>query len=557
MEKRLSPSSALTALVLLVLFSGASAQAQTQVAMNSKGGARPAARPAAATSAPLKRLVPVRASGTPEGARVTVASDTSLDDYAAFRDGERFFVRIPRAELSAAQRAVEGRGFADARVERRGDDVLLSFRLEPGTSARAVQRFNRLDLFFAAGQTPPPPATTPQTQSPAPQSSPPTSSTTAQPAASPAPATDTPANPPATVTNPTTAPAASQPTATESATEAAKAVAGTPNASRSARLAALLTPEKKNPVQVKRLDKPPVIDGKVDEEVWKQATVFKDFIQNRPGDLIPPSKQTEVLMGYDAKTLYIAFRAFDEPDKVRSTVAKRDAVFDDDWVGVVLDTFNDRRRAYELFFNPLGVQADAILTEGVNEDLSVDIVMESKGSITPEGYVVEVAVPFKSLRYVAGKDKAWGVHLIRAIKRFNDERSSWMPISRDISGYLIQAGSLTGLEGLSNERTLEIIPSITLSESGRRINRPVPGAPATATLSPDGRFLNKPLEFDPGVSVKFGLTPQVTLDFTYNPDFAQVEADATVVTANQRFPIFFEEKRPFFLEGKEIFETAS
>ncbi|HYP53823.1 MAG TPA: DUF5916 domain-containing protein, partial [Pyrinomonadaceae bacterium] len=555
MEKRLSPAAPLSFVLLALLIAGphAKAQAQTQVAMNSGSGGRGATRPARV--GPPRRLVPVRASSTADGARVTVASDAPLDDYAAVRDGEYFFLRIPHAEASPAQGALEGRGFTDARVERRGDDVVLSFRLAPGTAARAVQRFNRLDLFFSATQQTPPAqtATTGTPQSPAPQGS---ATPVPSPTTSPAPANEAPVRPPTSVTNPATSPAAAtQPTATESATEAAKAVAGTPTNSRNARLAALLTPEKRNPVQMKRFDKPPTIDGKLDEDVWKQAAVFRDFIQNRPGDLLPPSKQTEVLMGYDSRHLYIAFRAFDEPDKVRSTVAKRDAVFDDDWVGVVLDTFNDRRRAYELFFNPLGVQADAILTEGVNEDLSVDIVMESKGSLTPEGYVVEVAVPFKSLRYVAGKDKFWGIHLIRAIKRFNDERSSWMPLSRDISGYLIQAGRINGLEGLSNERTLEVIPSIALSQTGRRINRPVPGAPPSAALSPDGRFLNKPIEFDPGVSVKFGITPQMTLDFTYNPDFAQVEADATVVTANQRFPIFFEEKRPFFLEGKEIFET--
>ncbi|HYG10407.1 MAG TPA: DUF5916 domain-containing protein, partial [Pyrinomonadaceae bacterium] len=137
----------------------------------------------------------------------------------------------------------------------------------------------------------------------------------------------------------------------------------------------------------------------------------------------------------------------------------------------------------------------------------------------------------------------------------------WMPLSRDISGNLNQAGKFTGLEGISTERTLEIIPSFTASETGRRVRTFLPtpfpgGLEATPQLGP-GRMLNQPVEFDFGVTSKFGLTPTVTLDFAYNPDFAQVEADQTVVTANQRFPIFFEEKRPFFLEGKEIFDTSS
>ncbi|HEV2765949.1 MAG TPA: hypothetical protein VGV38_23390, partial [Pyrinomonadaceae bacterium] len=157
MFKRLSPS-ACASLALFALCLAAPAQAQTQLAWNSSTGGR--SRPAGrtATRAPLRRLTPVRASGTDAGARVTVSSDSPLDDYAAFRQGERFVVVIPRAELSATQAAVEGRGFADARLERRGEDVLLSFRLEPGTAARAVQRFNRLELFFEAHaqqQTPP------------------------------------------------------------------------------------------------------------------------------------------------------------------------------------------------------------------------------------------------------------------------------------------------------------------------------------------------------------------------------------------------------------------
>src|SRR5262249_20404104 len=151
---------------------------------------------------------------------------------------------------------------------------------------------------------------------------------------------------------------------------------------------------------------------------------------------------SEVLLGYDAKHLYIAYRAVDEPSKVRATVAKRDQIWDDDYVGIFLDTFNDRRRAYALFFNPLGVQADGIFTEGGGEDYSIDIVMESKGVVTENGYTVEIAIPFKSLRYEAGREKLWNAHFFRRIKRLDNELDSWMPVSRDKSGSLNQAGQL-------------------------------------------------------------------------------------------------------------------
>jgi hypothetical protein len=318
----------------------------------------------------------------------------------------------------------------------------------------------------------------------------------------------------------------------------------------------VVPPEKAKPIVVPRFDKPPVIDGKLDDEVWKHAAVLTDFYQVSPGDNISPSKPTEAFIGYDSKFLYLAFHCYDEPGKVRATVAKRDDVFGEDNVRVFLDTFNDQRRAYVVGFNPLGVQQDGIMTEGSGTDFSVDIVMESKGMITSDGWTLEVAIPFKSLRYEAGKGKLWGIEVWRNIDRFNDEIDSWTPNSRDISSQLSQEGHLTGLEGVSTERTLEIIPSITLSETGKRVNAlSVAQLAANPTLLDPGRILNQPIKAEIGVTAKFSLTPTVTLDLAINPDFAQVEADQTVVTANQRFPIFFEEKRPFFLEGIDIFKT--
>jgi hypothetical protein len=315
--------------------------------------------------------------------------------------------------------------------------------------------------------------------------------------------------------------------------------------------------EKEQPVRIPRIDKPPVIDGKLDDEVWKQAAVLKDFYQTNPGDNSAPSYRTEAFMAYDARYLYLAFHAYDQPGQVRATVPKRDNVLGaDDSVRILLDTFNDKRRAYVLAFNPFGVQQDGILTEGSGTDYSVDIVMESKGILTDDGYTIEVAIPFKSLRYESGKGKLWGVHIFRTIQRLNNEQDSWMPISRSNSSSLAQEGHITGLEGISTAHTLELIPSITVSETGKRV-RSIP--PFVLNRSPGlvdpGRFVNEPIKLDLGLTAKYGITPTVTLDLAINPDFAQVEADQLVVTTNQRFPIFYPERRPFFLEGKEIFQT--
>ncbi|MEQ1645044.1 MAG: DUF5916 domain-containing protein, partial [Pyrinomonadaceae bacterium] len=310
--------------------------------------------------------------------------------------------------------------------------------------------------------------------------------------------------------------------------------------------AVVIPKEKSAPVNIPKLGAAIVIDGRPDEEAWKNAAVFKDFYQTYPGDNTPASKPTEVWIMYDEKNFYVAFKCWDEKDKIRATIAKRDNVFGEDNVRMWLDTYNDQRRAYVLGFNPLGVQQDGIFTEGQGADFSVDIVMDSKGVIEDWGWSVEVSIPFKSLRYTAGKGKMWGFNVARNIDRLNDEFNQWLPDDRNVSGFLIKHGKITGLDDVKYERTLEVVPSVTLSETGSRVQ-----ANEIAT----GRFVNEPIKQQIGVTLKYTITPSITLDAAINPDFAEIEADAPVVTANQRFPIFFQEKRPFFLEGADIFNS--
>jgi hypothetical protein len=308
---------------------------------------------------------------------------------------------------------------------------------------------------------------------------------------------------------------------------------------------------KKEPVRIPQFTAPPVIDGVLDDEVWKNAAVFGDFIQTHPGDNVQPTHPTEFMMAYDSKNLYMAYKVIQDPSTVRATVARRDNIFNDDYVLVYIDTFNDQRQAYVIFFNPLGIQADGTYTEGRGEDYSVDLLMESKGVLTKDGFTIEAAIPFKSLRYEAGKDNKWGLHIFRRVKYKNNEYNSWMPDDRSIIGTLNQSGLITGLEGIETTRQLEVNPSFTVSQSGRR-SRFTFGE----VNNPAGRFVNEGLKGEFGMTAKFGLTPTMTLDFAYNPDFAQVEADAPISTANLRFPVFFPEKRPFFLERIDIFQSG-
>jgi hypothetical protein len=525
------------ALCALVIFAGLNAYAQTspqQAVVAAANAVLSAVRPQP------KRLATIRASESSEGSRVVLTSDATLSDYQAYSEGERFLVLIPQAVEPKIQGDLQGRGFTDAFLGRRGEDVFISFGLEKGARVRVNQRFNRLEVLFTVQegtQTSPSQISADAAPKPTPT---PTPAPTPIPSPSPA--------PPETKSPSESTPATTVPSATAASPQTANVAA----ANTRTVAGIVLPPEKANPVRIPKFDKSPVIDGKLDDAIWQQAVVLKDFYQIDPGDNTPPLKPTEVYLGYDAKFLYLAFRCFDEPDKVRANVAKRDAIFEDDYVGFFLDTFNDKRKAFEAFFNPLGIQADGDLTEGSGEDFSVDWVMESKGQVNSEGWLVEVAIPFKSLRYVAGKDKLWGAHFFRRIKRNNNELDSWMPFSRSVASNLSQVGHLTGLEGILAERTLELIPSLTISETGRHVGS---FPPLAAGVVDPGRIVNEPVKLDPGLTAKLGITPTVTLDLALNPDFAQVEADQIVVTTNQRFPIFFPEKRPFFLEGIDIFRT--
>ena len=256
---------------------------------------------------------------------------------------------------------------------------------------------------------------------------------------------------------------------------------------------------KKTPVQIAHFTAAPLIDGVLNDEVWKSAPVFGNFLQVQPGDNTAPTNPTEFMMAYDAKTLYLAFRVKQPRDTVRATVARRDNIFNDDYVLLYLDTFNDQRQAYVVSFNPFGIQADGTFTEGRGEDYSVDLVMESKGVLTEDGYTIEAAIPFKSLRYEAGKNKQWGLHIFRRVKYMNGELNSWMPDDRSINGSLNQAGHVTGMEGIETARQLELNPSFTLSESGRRTRFTFNNS------NPAGRFVNDGLKGEFGPLFAYGV----------------------------------------------------
>jgi hypothetical protein len=287
------------------------------------------------------------------------------------------------------------------------------------------------------------------------------------------------------------------------------------------------------------------IDGVLDEGVWRDALTLELGYETSPGENIEPKVRTEVLLASSMTHLYVAFRAYDpDPSAICANITDRDNMFDDDRLSFILDTFNDQHRSYMFFVNPYGIQGDALDSYGMGGgDPAWDTIWDSEGRITDEGYVVEVAVPFSSLRFQGSEGKqVWGIGFGRKYSRDFDYRMALTPRDRDETCYLCQVAKFRGFEGATPGRNIELDPTVSAVKTQTRED------------FPDGGFDNPSAEFDAGVTARWGVTPNLVVSGTVNPDFSQVEADAFQLEANKQFTLFYEEKRPFFLEGMEHFQ---
>ncbi len=302
-----------------------------------------------------------------------------------------------------------------------------------------------------------------------------------------------------------------------------------------------------------------VVDGKLDEAEWASAALLTGFSQFFPADGVAAQDSTEILVWYSPTALHIGIRAFAPTGTVRATLADRDHIASDDNVQFFLGTYGDSRQALVFAVNPLGIQSDGVLTEtGVqsgggfsggtaksreNADLAPDYVWQSKGRVTDFGYEVELSIPFKSLRYKSGDEQQWQLHVIRTVQSTGHEES-WAPAQRASASFLAQSGRLSGLRDLRRGVTVDLIPTVTSSAVG------------TASASGGGwNYARSRPEL--GGSVRWGISSNLTVSGTANPDFSQVEADATQFTYDPRQAVFFAERRPFFLESQEQFTTPS
>jgi hypothetical protein len=314
-------------------------------------------------------------------------------------------------------------------------------------------------------------------------------------------------------------------------------------------------------VTIPRIEAMVQIDGRLDEPVWSRAARLGGFSQYQPIDGRSAEEQTEVLVWYSPAALHVGIIAYDrEPSSIRATLADRDNLDSEDSVTIYLDTFNDHRRAFFFTVNPLGIQQDGVLSEagfnagslkqdggalrqaGGATDKNPDYQFDSKGRITKDGYVVELRIPFKSLRYSGNGPQRWGLNILRTVQR-TGYLDTWTDARRAGESFLAQAGGIDGLHDMQRGVVTEVQPFITTAVNGSRGD----------VASP---LVRERPDINPGVNLRFSTT-NLTVDSTVNPDFSQVESDASQVTVNERFALFFPEKRPFFLEGIELFAAPN
>ncbi|MEM1203246.1 MAG: DUF5916 domain-containing protein [Acidobacteriota bacterium] len=290
------------------------------------------------------------------------------------------------------------------------------------------------------------------------------------------------------------------------------------------------------------------IDGELDEAAWREALRVSIDHEWFPGDGVSPPVQTEALVLFDDTHLYVGFLAQDpRPEEIRAHLMDRDeedTFVQDDYVSFALDTFNDQRRAFLFRVNPMGVQMDAVYNQLEDTtDFTWDVIWESAAKITGDGYSVEAAIPFNQLRFPRqATSQVWGFEAGRSYPRSVRHRMRSYFFDRDDSCRLCQIPEIAGFEGVEPGLNLEVVPTLTVAR--------------TDELGFTGELEDGEEESDAGLTVRWGITPELTLGATIQPDFSQVEADAAQLDVNERFALFFPERRPFFLEGADIFDTG-
>ena len=290
------------------------------------------------------------------------------------------------------------------------------------------------------------------------------------------------------------------------------------------------------------------LSGKLDDPNWALAQPVDLGYEATPGENTPAMVQTTVRILYDARYIYFGFDCKDpHPSEIRAHVTDRDKVFDDDWIGVFLDTYGDYQRSYELLVNPYGIQADLLRTSN-NEDASFDAVWESAGAINGSGWTAEMAVPFKSLRFPSQSDQRWVVEFVRSFPRASRVQISWVKVDRNNPCLLCQAGTIEGIHDVqAGASSVDLLPYVV----GKRSDGLDDNSDPTSKFT-DGKVMGQV-----GGGVRYAPRPDFAVEGVVNPDFSQVESDAAQISVNSNFALFYSEKRPFFLLGADMFQNQT
>lgn len=274
-----------------------------------------------------------------------------------------------------------------------------------------------------------------------------------------------------------------------------------------------------------------------------QGLRITGFTQREPNDGAPARLETTVYLSYDETNLYAVFLCREDRRILRAHVGRREEIADDDRVSITLDTFHDGRRAFAFYVNPLGIQREGVITEGQDDDFSFDTVWHSEGRVTPDGFAVLMAIPFRSLRFRPSTDATWGIALGR-YSPATREFSTWPHLSEKVEAYVAQFATLEAMPESHPGRNMQFIPYVSFAAQ-RFLRTPEDAAPSIVREN----------DWRGGLDAKLVVHDALTFDFTANPDFSQVESDEPQVTVNQRYEVFFPEKRPFFTEGVGFFQT--
>lgn len=296
--------------------------------------------------------------------------------------------------------------------------------------------------------------------------------------------------------------------------------------------------------QVPKVASQMIVDGKLNEPLWQKAVKVEANIEVQPGENIDAPVMTEALIAYTDEFIYVAITAFDpEPEKILARYCDRDEIWEDDWVLILFDPFNDQRRTYDFVCNPFGIQADMIETPTGGGD-SWDTIWESDGQITEDGFVVEMAIPFSSLGFPRQSgDQTWGFDVVRSYPRSVRHHIGSFARDRNNNCYMCQSHKLVGFDGATPGKNIEFDPTVSAIYTQEREDEMT------------GPFQEKEKKMETGLTMKWGVTPNLMLNSTLNPDFSNVEADILQLDINNQFAIYYPEKRPFFLEGADFFES--